>query len=74
MHPQSPDDLVHVVTAMARSRGEEISAPRAAEVAADLARIVGHARAAAADNDFSDEPGRFAAVLAGLAAPGAEAA
>lgn len=56
-----------LVAALARWRGETLSPERAAEVAADLARIVGHARAAAAGNDFNAEPGRWPLALARLA-------
>ena len=50
----------------AELRGEDIGEQRAAELAADLRRILGHAQAAAAGNDFNDEPNQFPAVLAGL--------
>jgi hypothetical protein len=52
----------------AQWRGEAMTEQRAAEVAADLRRIVGHARAAAEGNDFDAEPAAFAAALQRLAA------
>lgn len=65
-----PDRLLSaaLVRAMAAElRGEHIGEQRSAELAADLRRILGHAQAAAAGNDFNDEPNQLAAVLARLA-------
>ena len=49
-----------------RLRGLEISEERAAQLANEVARVNDAALAAAADNDFNDEPSRYAATLAGL--------
>jgi hypothetical protein len=57
-----------LVRAMAAEmRGEQLTEERAAEIAEDLRRIVGHARAAAAGNEFSAEPSQFGTTLARLA-------
>ncbi|MGY2492244.1 hypothetical protein [Cupriavidus sp. CP313] len=61
------DNLLMSLMAAARWRGDCIDERRAAELAADLRRIVGHAREAAEGNDFNAEPYQFATVLADLA-------
>jgi hypothetical protein len=63
-----------LVTAMAAQwRGEQLGAQRAAELAADLQRIVGHARAAAQGSGFNAEPNGLAPVLESLARGRAQA-
>lgn len=60
-----------LVQAMAAElRGETLGDLRAAEVAADLRRLMPHAAAAAAGNDFNAEPGSFLATLVRLAGSG----
>ena len=64
-----PDRILSaaVVRAMATElRGEDIGEQRAAELVADLRRILGHAQAVAAGNDFNAEPNQFPAVLSAL--------
>jgi len=51
-------------------RGATLSEQRAQEVAADLRRLLPHAAAAAAGNDFNAEPGHFMVMLQRLAHPG----
>lgn len=48
-------------------RGLKIREARAAQLAVEVARVNDAARAAAAHNDFNDEPGRYGVVLADLA-------
>ncbi len=68
----TPDEFpsAELVRAMAAGlRGEALTEERAAEVATDLKRGIGHARAVAALNDMNAEPGGLAAALARLARP-----
>ena len=51
----------------AQLRGLDIAEERVAQLAIDLARVNDAARAAAAGNDFNDEPSRYAVTLASLA-------
>lgn len=60
---------LEAVAALAWGERPAPEAARAAELGAELAQILAAARAAAAGNDFSDEPFQFAAVLARLADP-----
>jgi len=57
-----------LVQAMAAElRGVTLTEQRAAEVAADLRRLLPHAAAAGAGNDLNAEPGLFAVTLQRLA-------
>ena len=50
----------------AQLRGLEVDEARAAQLAVEVARVNDAARAAAARNDFNDEPSRYAVTLAAL--------
>mgnify|MGYP001190402971 CR=1 FL=1 len=53
-----------VVSAMAAElRGTAITGQQAADIAADLRRLLPHAAAVGAGNDLNAEPGQFAATL-----------
>jgi hypothetical protein len=49
-----------------RLRGLEVSEERAVQLANEVARVNDAALAAAAGNDFNDEPSRYAVTLASL--------
>lgn len=54
----------------AELRNTNLDDRRAAELAADFREIVAAARTAARNNDFTDEPSRYLAVLSQLSAGG----
>jgi hypothetical protein len=53
----------------AQLRGLEVNEERAAQLASEVARVNDAARAAAAGNDFNDEPSRYGVTLRNLHKP-----
>ncbi len=51
----------------AQLRGVNVTAERAAQLAVEIARVNGAARAEGAKNDFNDQPTSFAVTLIALA-------
>ena len=60
-------ELIRLMAAQLRSL--EVTGERAAQLASEVARVNDAARAAAAGNDFNDEPSRYAVTLANLRKP-----